>query len=199
VTPEHELDQLLKKARQAAEGGDFAAAGTVLDGAPEGFRGAGSWNYARGGVALRAGQVELALKYLEEAVRLEPEVAEYRSNLGAALLEQAKAGVPGALERALEVLEGALRWGPVFPTTHTNLGLAYLMSKQFTEALDAFDAALRLDATHVPALYNRAATLHAMGRLKPCLAALDATLAVAPGFPPAVESRKNVAAKLGLR
>lgn len=192
----NELDRLLDQARAKENAGDLQGAAALLDGAPESHRG-GAWHYARGAIALRGGRLAEAVTHFEAAVAKEPEVSEYRSNLGAALLEQAKAGDAAAVPKALAALELAVAWGPTLPGPHTNLALARLMSGDAAGALKAADRALAIDATHVPALYNRAAALNALGRLEDCLAALDATLAVAKDYAPALTSRTNTLKKLG--
>jgi tetratricopeptide (TPR) repeat protein len=191
----NELDQLLDQARAKESAGDLKGAAAVLDAAPETFRG-GAWHYARGAMALRGGQLAQAVTHFEAAVAKEPEVAEYRSNLGAALLEQAKAGDQAAVAKALAALELAVAWGPTLPGPHTNLSVARLMSGDAAGALKAADQAIAIDPKHAPALYNRAAALNALGRLEDCLAALDATLAAAPGYAPALTSRANTLQKL---
>lgn len=192
----NDIDTLLDLARTKENAGDLAGAAAVLDAAPQAHR-IGGWHYARGALALRGGDARAAVTHFEAAVAQEPEVAEYRANLGAALLELAKAGDTAAGPRALAELERAVAWGPSLPTAHTNLGLARLMTGDAAGALQALDQALAIDAAHVPALYNRAAALNALGRLDDCLAALDATLKVAPGFGPAVTSRQNTLRRLG--
>ena len=62
----------------------------------------------------------------------------------------------------------------------------------------AFQRGLAIDSTHVPTLYNLAAAQHAGGDDKASLKTLDQLLAAAPGFPPAVESRKRTRERLGL-
>jgi protein O-GlcNAc transferase len=191
-----ELDTLLERARAREVAGDVAGAVALLDVAPEALR-TGAWSYARGALALRAGDVSRAVTLFEEAVAREPELAEYRANLGAALLELARAGDVAAGKRALTELEIAVRWGPRLPGAHTNLGLARLVAGDAGGALTALDQALLLDPKHVPAHYNRAAALKALGRLEDCLAALDTALSLAPGFSPAVTSRRQVLERLG--
>ncbi len=192
-----QLDGVLVAARAKEQAGDLAGAGKVLDGASASQRETGAWCYARGAVAFRLGDVAAALRHFEEAVGREPEVAEYRANLGAALLEQAKAKVPGALERATAELQEAVRWGGTQSSVQNNLGLAYLLSGRPQDALGCFDAALKVAPKDVTALYNRAAALNALGRLEDALAALDAALKVAPDFAPARTSRENTLKKLG--
>lgn len=193
------MDSALHEAWKCAEAGDFAQARSWLEAAPEFLRGQGAWNYARGAVELKAGRAPEAVPYLETAVRLEPEIAEYRSNLGAALLALARAGDAAAAPRALEVLERAAAWGPTTPAVHTNLSVARLLAGDAAGALAAAEQALALDGAHLPALYNRAAALSALGRLEECLAALERLLAAAPGHEPALASRAATQARLGRR
>ena len=155
------------------------------------------WHYARGAVAARLGQLDEAVALLEQAVQLEPEVAEYRSNLGASLLEKLKAGDKASGARALEQLELAVQWGATLPEVYANLSFARLAAGDTQGAIFAADEAVRLDPKHVASLYNRAAALNALGQLEPCLQTLDALLKLVPDFPPAVQSRANTLDRLG--
>jgi tetratricopeptide (TPR) repeat protein len=192
-----ELDAVLAQARVKVEAGELGGAAAVLDAAPPELKARATWLLARGTVALEAGQLDAGVKWLEQAADLEPELPEVLSNLGGALLEQAKAGDAPALTRAKGLLERACALGPKLPGPHTNLGMARLLAGDAAGALEAFEQALRRDGRHVPALYDKAAALNALGRLDECLAALDAVLAVAPGFQPALESRANTLRRLG--
>lgn len=190
------IDQVLNEARTRELAGDVAGAAQVLDQAPEAVR-TGAWFFARGAMSMRAGRVDDALKRFEEAVAREPEVAEYRGNLGAALLELARGGDAAAKVRAREELELAAKWGPTLPSVHTNLAVARLISGDPQGALEAAEEALKLDPKHLPALYNKAAALSALGQLEACLAVLDRVLEMAPGLPAAVASRVSTLKKLG--
>lgn len=197
MQPNDALDATLAAARARDAQGDLTGAAAALDAAPEAQQQTGAWLYARGAVAFRLGELPRALGYFEAAVGREPKVAEYRANLGAVLLEQAKRGDEGALERARRELEEALRWGGTQPSVRNNLGMAWLLSKEPSRALSCFEAALAVDGAHVPSLYNRAAALAAMGRDEDALTALDLVLKVAPDFEPALKSRDNTLARLG--
>jgi tetratricopeptide (TPR) repeat protein len=148
-------------------------------------------------MAVREGKLDEAVAQLEQAVQREPEVAEYRSNLGAALLEKLKAGDASVGKRALEQLELAVQWGATLPDVYANLSFARLAAGDANGALAAADVAVRLDEKHVPSLYNRAAALNALNQLTPCLDTLDTILKLSPGFPPALQSRANTLKKMG--
>jgi tetratricopeptide (TPR) repeat protein len=189
------LEAVLVSARAREAAGDLAGAVKALERASATDQASGLWSYARGAMAFRQGHLDEAVGFFERAVAKEPEIAEYRANLGAVWVEQAKAKVPGALERAAEVLTAALRWGPTLPTTHANLGLVRLLEGKADEALALFDRALAKDPKDLASLYNRAVALEQLGRRKESLASLDAALSVAPTFEPALTSKKHLLAK----
>ncbi len=193
--PRDLLETALGRARAADAAGDARAALAALEEAPATARAFGMWHFARGALLFRLGDLGAAIASLREAVRREPEVPEFASNLGAALAESARRGGPReALEEAIAILCDAAAREPRTPLVHNNLGIALQAAGRHEEALAAFDAALAIDARSVPALYNRAATLHLL-REEECLAALDATLAVDPDFEPARRSRERALAR----
>lgn len=200
------LERALAEARDEERARGPDAALRVLEAAPEALACFGSFQYARGALLVRIGQLDEGIAALEEACALEPEVPEVASNLGAALLSRAQAGGPEGLsseaaqrdlERALEVLEAAARQAPKLADVYANLGRALTLKGQLPAALLAFDRGLALDEAHVPTLYNKAAALHALGDDESSLACLEGILAVAPGFAPARESRERALRRLG--
>jgi predicted Zn-dependent protease len=83
---------LLKEAKALAAK-DPAAALARLERQP--CPGHGLYHHARGALCLRVGRLDDGVAALEEAVRLLPEVADVRANLGAALLARARPKTPG--------------------------------------------------------------------------------------------------------
>lgn len=191
------LDTVLEQVRALEAKGDVAGAIKALTAAPEPMQGRGLWQYARGTLAFRSGDLDGAQQHFEKAVEVEPEVAEYRSNLGSVFLERAKGGDPTAAAKALEVMKAAMRWGPALPDVHVNYGLALLVANRAEEALKSFDDALAIDAAHGAARYNRAAALNALGRFDEALATLDALLKAQPNHPQATASRQRLLEKAG--
>ncbi|MDP2273179.1 MAG: hypothetical protein Q8N23_19350 [Archangium sp.] len=189
------LENALTVARQKEQAGDLPGAVLALESAPEKER-TGAWHYARGAMAVRAGQLDEAVGQLELAVKREPEIAEYRSNLGAALLEKLKAGDAAAGKGALEQLELAVQWGATLPEVYANLSFARLADGNALGALAAADIGLRIDEKHVPSLFNRAAALNALKQYGTCIDTLDELLKLSPGFAPAVQSRANTLARM---
>ncbi len=184
------LDAALAEALKKEQAGDLQGALKALETAPENER-TGAWHYARGAMAVRSGKLDEAVSELEQAVKREPEIAEYRSNLGSALLEKVKAGDASVGPRALEELELAVQWGATLPEVYANLSFARLIAGNANGALGAADIGLRLDQKHVACLFNRAAALNALKQYGTCIDTLDELLQISPGFAPAVQSKKN--------
>lgn len=182
----------LERARQQLDAGDLGAARATLEGMSETERSGALWLYARGTLALRSGEPVQAQAFFEQAVAQEPDLADLRANLGAALLEQVKAGARELLPRAVTELEAAARLPSPLPHVQNNLGMAYLMSGDAAAALACLDRALEAAPGNVPSLYNRAVALHELGRFDECLAALDAVLELDPAFELAKKSRERV-------
>ncbi len=191
------LDSVLEQVRALENKGDLSGAIGALQAAPPPMQARGLWQYARGALALKQGDLTAAVGHFEKAVELEPEVSEYRSNLGAALLEKARGGDSTAAAKALEVMKAAMRWGPTLPEVHSNYGLALLVAGRNEEALKVFDDALAIDPSHVTARYNRAAALNALERHDEALKALDALLTAVPTHAQAQASKQRLLERLG--
>lgn len=183
---------VLRQAHARLEAGDLDAARRMLDSVPAADRSSALWQYARGTLALREGQPKVAQGFFEQAVASEPELADLRANLGAALLEQVKAGDRDLLPRALAELEVAARQPSPLPHVENNLGTARLAAGDAVGALACFDRALEKDPQHVPAHFNRAVALHKLGRRDEAVKVLEALLAADPGFEPARQALKKI-------
>ncbi len=196
--PEVELEELLGEARELENAGKADEARRLLADVPEVMQRFGSYHYARGALAFRAGDLDEAIAAFTKAVGEEPRIAEYYGNLGAALLERSRQGSGTSdLQRAAMTLERAADLGPKLPAPYVNHGLALQLLGRNEDALEALAKALALDADDTSALYNTAATCHALGREDKCLEALDRLLAVDGAFVPALRSRCATLARLG--
>lgn len=185
-------DALLAEAKARADKGDLKGAAELLDKAAEPLKHSGSYRYARGSIALRQGDLDRATTELAAACDLDPEVAEFHGNLGAAWLERAKQGDEKALPRAREVLTKAAELGPRLPHVWTNLGTAQLQTGDAQSALESFDKALSLDQKHLPTLFNKAAAQKSLGRKDEARKTLEAVLAIDPKFAPALEAKTKL-------
>lgn len=194
------LEALLAKARTLENSGKAAAALKLLQDAPAAMKAFGTWHYAVGALHLRANQPDKAIPAFEQAVKLEPEVSEFHSNLGAALLARFQAGGnkdAALLAKATATLTTAVELHPRLASPFNNLGHALLLAGKFPAALRNFETALLKEPEDIPALFNKAAALHALGREQECLVVLDRVLVLDPSCEPAKVSRANTLKRLG--
>jgi tetratricopeptide (TPR) repeat protein len=190
------LDEHLRRVQILADAGRLEEAVAELSAAAPELGGEALFHYALGGLLLRLGDPDRAVRTLEEAVRLAPDVAEMHASLGGALVERAAAaGRPEEMRRALAELEEALALDNRLASAHNNLGMALQRSGRLPEALAAFDVAITTGGGN-GARYNRAATLHLLGREPEALVELEGILHDAPDFVPALRSRCATFARL---
>jgi tetratricopeptide (TPR) repeat protein len=131
---------------------------------------------------LEQGRAEDAVAHLAASVRLKPDSAAARFNLGTALT------IAGQLDAAIDRYREALRINPDYALAHNNLGNALAARGQADEALLHFRAALRLDPANGEAHYNVGSMLRARGLLAEALGEFREALRLKPDWIPAVAS-----------
>lgn len=151
------VNVLLQSAERAHSSGNLSAAEqayrAALVKAPDchqAFHGLGL-------LALAVGKTDLALQYLERAVRLAADNPVYQRNL----CEIARRC--GALERAMAAGRCAVRLDSKNPEGHYNFGLALNDAGQHDEAIRSYRRAVRLRGTYGLAWNNLGAALEAAG------------------------------------
>jgi tetratricopeptide (TPR) repeat protein len=101
------------------------------------------------GIALsRAGRKDLALTEFASAARLEPSVADRRTNFGSALLQA------GRTDEAIAEYRAAVTLTPGTPEVYNDLGFALLSAGRPAEAIPQFEHALRIEPNHPGAQAN---------------------------------------------
>jgi Flp pilus assembly protein TadD len=167
----------------------------------------------------RQNQVEKAIPYLYEAVRLRPDYADAHQNLGKALVHLGKLdeGIPhfrkafrlkpngsimlsnlgGALLRqgknkeATVVLQEALQLDPGIAQTHYNLGVALSNLGRDEEAIRSYRQAIQLQPDYVDAYDNLGVALFQKNRFDEAFQAFTKGVQIAP-------DHANVQAHLGI-
>jgi predicted O-linked N-acetylglucosamine transferase (SPINDLY family) len=156
----------------------------------------------------QAGQRDLAIDCLKEALRLNPTIAEAHNNLGIVLaregrLEEAVASFQeavrrkpdyadahsnlgnacreqGDLETAVTHLREGLRLRPDHVEAHYNLGIALLAQQKLSDAISSMEKAIRLKPDHVEALINIGNALHCQGHAAEAITFLERALRLNP-------------------
>ncbi len=127
---------------------------------------------------------ELAMRFYQEAIRLEPRLPGARYNLGRAYLET------GDLERGIAEVQEALRLHSDFPEAHQALGMAYTEQGRWEEAIAHLKRALALHPD-LAVVRNHLGRLYlAQGRLDEAIQTFRVLVERAP---PLAEARHNLA------
>lgn len=116
------------------------------------------------------GKLADALTCLEEAVRLDPTLAEAHNALGAVLTDC------GDTKQAEWHLREAIRLKVNFVEALKNLGMALEQANRFAEAMECFQKALTIDPGYAVARNRLAHTLVTQGRIEEAVALFQETL-----------------------
>ena len=96
-----------------------------------------------GGAMIMAGKWNSAESFLEDAVQKHPENARLWLNLAAAILGHLKLSPRDRQDRAIAAYERAIELDPVAPSAHYNVGLIHAERKDWEQAIQWFEAAVR--------------------------------------------------------
>lgn len=123
---------------------------------------------------LSHGQIDEAVDYLQEGLRLRPAVAECQNNLANALLAK------GRVDEAIFHSQEAIRLKPNFGRAHLILGNALFDKGQVDEAIVEYQESARLEPGEVIGHINLGVALLNKGRLDEAIAELQAGLRLKP-------------------
>ena len=125
---------------------------------------------------LELGQPDASVAHFERSLRVQPDSAAGRFNLGTALMAAGRNG------DAVDQLEEAVRLRPDYAPAHNNLGNALAEQNRLDEAVSHYVAALHLDPNHARAHNGIATVLMERGRLDEAVSHLRAALKIEPGL-----------------
>lgn len=129
---------------------------------------------ALGIVLGKQGRVDEAIAQFRKAVRIDPSLADARSNLALALQKA------GKLDEALAQCREALQINPNFAEGHYNLGCVLFQRGEVEEALHEFQEALRIRPDYGEARYNLNIAFSRWGQIRNALAEQRAALEKRP-------------------
>lgn len=125
-----------------------------------------------GNVLLESGKVAEAVRQYEQALRIEPFLAEPHNNLGTILVHA------GRLQDAIGQYEQALRVKIDYPEAQNNLGLALMIAGRNDEAAPHLRAAVDLNPNYAEARYNLAVLLANQGKTDEAISQLQSAVKV---------------------
>jgi len=143
-----------------------------------------------GVVDLQNGNRAEAVRKIDAALMLNPNLAEAFNNRGTALRELNRP------QDALESHDRAIALKPDYPEAFNNRGNALADLKRFEEALASYDRAIALKPDYAEAFNNRGSTAHELKRLDEALASYDKAIALDPRYTDAFNNRGNTLMEL---
>jgi tetratricopeptide (TPR) repeat protein len=140
------------------------------------------------GIALeKKGQIDEAIRQLQEAIRLAPHYAHAHNNLGNALAKQGQSG------EAIRHYQEAIRLYPDYAEAHYNLGLALDKQGQMDEAIRQLEEAIRLNTDYADAHNNLGTVLDKQGRIDEAIRHYEEAIRLKPAH---ADAHNNLGADL---
>jgi len=135
-----------------------------------------SFQFRLGTALATAGETEVGIRHLTEALRLRPDYPTAHNNLGNALARL------GREDEAIEHYREALRLDPEFAQAHFSMGNALAARDHLDTALGHYAEAVRLNPEHADAHFNMGNTLARRRKLEPAIEHYEAALRLRPDF-----------------
>ena len=144
----------------------------------------------RGLALLGLKRMDEALASFNQALQLEPNVADRHYNCGVTLKALDR------LDDALASYDQAIRLNPGFASAYNNRGLILHALKRFDEALASFERALALNPAYAGGHFNLGNVQLALQRFDEARASFERALAINPEYAEAHNNRGNALRKL---
>ena len=137
------------------------------------------------GALYRKGEIDKTIGQIREAIRLKPDDADARKNLGAALFNE------GKVDEAISQFQDAMRLKPGNAEAHDYLGVAFLSKGQIDDAISQFQDALRLKPDDATIHFNLGAILANIGQTDEGICQFQEAIRLKPDYVNAHKSLGN--------
>ncbi|MDX9786779.1 MAG: tetratricopeptide repeat protein [Desulfobacterales bacterium] len=134
----------------------------------------------------KQGNYQEAIDLFTELIVIAPDNAKAYKNRGVALMSVRK------MDDAIQDFNTALRIDPSLKGLYSNLGAAWHYKGEYEKAVFNYDIAIKEAPNSYVSYFNRAISRVALNRLEEARADLEKTLALNPGFDPAVSAKQDV-------
>ena len=138
-----------------------------------------------GVIHYQRGEREAAIRQIDAALAVNPDVAAAHNNRGSALNDLGRA------EEALASYDRAIVLKPDYAEAHYNRGNVLRELKRFALAIESYDRAVALRPDYAEAFSNRGSALRELERFVEALASYDRAVALRPGYAEAWYNRAN--------
>jgi Tfp pilus assembly protein PilF len=142
-------------------------------------------------VFLQNGNVDGAIAEYQNALQINPNVAEAHYNLGVAFLQT------GKVDDALNQFQAALKINPAFAAASVTLGEVYFQQGRLDAAIPQFQKALQINADNVQAQMDIANALMQKGEVDEGILHFQKVLEIMPGYAQAHNNLGNALMQKG--
>ena len=111
----------------------------------------------------QAGDVDLAIQFLQKAVELDSNYVKARNNLGVAYFHK------GEVDQAINAYRRVIDLDPNYADAYLNLGVVHYAAKEYSQAIDVVEKAIRLRPDFATAHRNLAEIYREAGQADPAL------------------------------
>ncbi len=132
-----------------------------------------------GVLAHQQARADDAVALIERSLELEPERADWHSNLGIVLQDRLR------LDDAIAAYRRAITVDPSHANAHSNLGVVLRAKGEVAEAEAAYRAAIRIDPEHIDAYHNLGVLLNAQRRPREAALCFSKVITLRPNDPEA--------------
>jgi predicted O-linked N-acetylglucosamine transferase (SPINDLY family) len=139
-----------------------------------------------GVIHYQRGDLEGAVRQIDAALKINPDVAAAHNNRGNALKDLGRA------EEALASFDRAIALKPDYAEAVYNRGNTLRELERFADAVASYDRAIALRPGYAEAFSNRGSALKQIERFDEALASYDRATALKPGYAEAFYNRANV-------
>ncbi|MFM9992485.1 MAG: tetratricopeptide repeat protein [Burkholderiaceae bacterium] len=129
-----------------------------------------------GVIAHQTSNHKSAVDMISHAIRINPQVSTYYSNLGNALQELKQ------FDAAVDSFNKAIALKPDFAQAYSNRGIALQELKQFDAAVDSFDKAIALKPDYSEAYSNRGNVMLELKQFDAAVVSFDKAIALKPDY-----------------
>ena len=144
----------------------------------------------RSAAVARLGRTEAAISEYQEAIRLKPDFADPRNNLGSIFLQQRR------LDETISQFQAAIRLAADYAPAHYNLGVAFTKKGQADDAINEFEAAIRLKPDYAIAHNSLGIAYGGKGRIDEAISQFQDAIRFKPAY---ASAQTNLALALALK
>ena len=139
-----------------------------------------------GVIASQTKNPQKAVKLMDQAIKIDPNIAEVHSNRGVALYDLKQ------FDAALASCDRAIALRPDYAEAYNNRGNVFQALKQFDAAVASYDKAIALRPDYGGAYNSRGNALQEIKQFDAALASYDKAIALKPDYAEAYNNRGNV-------